>query len=56
VVSIGSININPKKPSGEPIVNYCALSNPIDLDLMVEYIGFYRCYLVSSEFAPYSPI
>jgi len=54
-VSVGSININPSNPDAEPIVDYRALSNPIDVDLMVEYIQFYRRFLKSPDFAPYSP-
>jgi len=56
VVSIGSINIDPANPAGEPIVDYRALSNPVDLDIFVEFIQFYRRYIKSADFAPYSPI
>jgi choline dehydrogenase-like flavoprotein len=36
-------------------VDYRALSNPLDIDIIVEYIHFWRRYMRSSDFAPYSP-
>lgn len=54
-VSFGSINIDPANPTSEPLVDYRTLSNPIDLDIMVESIGFYRRYLNSPDFAAYAP-
>jgi len=56
IVSHGTININPKNPHAEPIVDYRALSNPIDLDIMVENIKFVRKFMKSPDFAPYVPV
>lgn len=55
VTSIGTINIDPANPNGEPIVDYRALSNPLDIDMMVEHIRFCRRYIRSPDFAQYSP-
>ena len=55
IVSHGTINIDPAHPNEEPIVDYRALSNPIDIDVMVENIKFMRKYMNSSDFAAYAP-
>ncbi|KAF2843525.1 GMC oxidoreductase [Patellaria atrata CBS 101060] len=55
VVSHGTINIDPANPNAEPIVDYRALSNPVDLDIMAANIEFMRKYMNSSDFAPYGP-
>lgn len=55
VVSHGVININPTDLDGSPIVDYRALSNPIDLDIMVENIEYMRKFMASAELAPYRP-
>ncbi|KAF2788865.1 GMC oxidoreductase [Melanomma pulvis-pyrius CBS 109.77] len=55
VVSHGTINIDPENPDAEPIVDYRALSNPIDMDIMVENIRYMRKFLKSEEFAPWKP-
>ncbi|PGH27490.1 hypothetical protein AJ80_00731 [Polytolypa hystricis UAMH7299] len=55
VVSHGTINIDPGNPQAEPIVDYRALTNPIDLDIMAENINFMRKYMASPDFAQYSP-
>ena len=55
VVSHGTINIDPSNPNSEPIVDYRALSNPVDLDIMVENIKFMRKYMSSADFAKYAP-
>lgn len=55
VVSHGTINIDPADPENEPIVDYRALSNPVDLDIMVENIRFLRRYMASEDFAEYEP-
>lgn len=55
IVSHGTINIDPASPESEPIVDYRALSNPVDLDIMVENIRFLRKYMASEDFAEYEP-
>ncbi|KAI8297122.1 Dehydrogenase xptC [Colletotrichum sp. SAR11_240] len=55
VVSHGTINIDPADPEAEPVVDYRALSNPTDLDVMVEEIEFMRRYMDSPDFAEYEP-
>ena len=55
VVSHGTINIDPANPDAEPIVDYRALSNPIDMDIMIANIQFMRKYMNSPDFAPYLP-
>ncbi|WYZ37881.1 hypothetical protein EsH8_II_001387 [Colletotrichum jinshuiense] len=55
VVSHGTINIDPADPEAEPVVDYRALSNPVDMDIMVEIIGFMRAYMSSPDIARYQP-
>ncbi|KAF6833549.1 glucose oxidase [Colletotrichum plurivorum] len=55
VASHGTIDIDPASPESEPIVDFRALSNPTDLDVMVEIIEFMRRYMASPDFAPHSP-
>ncbi|RPA81165.1 alcohol oxidase [Ascobolus immersus RN42] len=52
-VSRGTIHINPSNPQGEPIVDYRALSNPIDLDVFVEFIKFFRRFHSYGTLAQY---
>ncbi|SPO04020.1 related to alcohol oxidase [Cephalotrichum gorgonifer] len=56
IVSHGTINIDPANPTGEPIVDYRALSNPIDMDIMVENIRYMRKYMGSPELEAYGPM
>ncbi|GJC89695.1 dehydrogenase xptC [Colletotrichum liriopes] len=56
VVSHGTINIDPSDPEGEPVVDYRALSNPIDMDIMVEIVEFMRKYMASPDFAEFQPL
>jgi choline dehydrogenase len=55
IVSYGTINIDPANPDAEPIVDYRALSNPIDLDIMVENVRYMRRFLQSPDFAQWKP-
>lgn len=55
VVSHGTINIDPADPQNEPIVDYRALSNPVDLDIMVENIRFMRKFMNSPALIEYGP-
>ena len=55
IVSHGTVNIDPANPDAEPIVDYRALSNPIDLDIMVENIRYMRKYFQTKDFAPWNP-
>ena len=54
-LSRGSVNIDPANPDGEPIVDYRALTNPIDIDVMTEIMRYTRRYYfnntVTAEFA-----
>lgn len=54
VASRGTVNINVTSPESEPIVDYRALSNPVDAELMVAYIKFLRRFLQSSHFSEYN--
>ncbi|GKT86249.1 glucose oxidase [Colletotrichum tofieldiae] len=56
VVSHGTINIDPSDPEGEPVVDYRALSNPVDMDIMVEIVEFMRKYMASPDFAEFQPL
>lgn len=55
-LSRGFVNIDPNNPEGEPIVDYRALSNPVDIDVMTEIMRYTRQYYfnnsATAEFAP----
>jgi len=54
--SRGSINIVTSDPFfTEPIVDYRALSNPTDLDILTEFVRFTRRYFEVPSLAQYSP-
>jgi choline dehydrogenase len=53
-VSRGTVLINPKDPESEPIVDYRAASNPIDLDILVEVVKFTRRYMLQGDLARYN--
>jgi len=55
ITSRGTIRINTTHPESEPLVDFRALSNPVDLDLWVAYFRFLRTFL-ASHFAEYSPV
>ncbi|KAI1212824.1 putative GMC oxidoreductase [Annulohypoxylon truncatum] len=49
-LSRGTVNINTTDPfNTEPIVDYRALSNPIDLDVMVEFLRFTKRYFFETR-------
>lgn len=54
-LSHGTINIDPANPDAEPIVDYRALSNPTDVDVMVEIVKYHRKFMNSSDFQQYEP-
>lgn len=57
-LSRGSVNINTTASpdaSSEPIVDYRALSNDIDLDILVEFVRFTRRYHFETSLAAYGP-
>jgi choline dehydrogenase len=56
VLSHGSITINISSPTSSPIVDYRALSNPIDLDIMVLSIEFLRRYMSLPDFSSSIPL
>lgn len=41
-LSRGTVLIDPKNPDGEPILDYRTATNPVDMDIMAEFIRFYR--------------
>lgn len=56
IVSHGTVNINVSEPYAEPIVDYRALSNDIDMEIMKENVRFLRRYLHSPDLEPYNPL
>ncbi|KAH8663604.1 hypothetical protein BGZ60DRAFT_379692 [Tricladium varicosporioides] len=54
-LSHGTINIDPANPDAEPIVDYRALSNPSDIDVVVEIVKYHRKFMNSSDFQQYEP-
>lgn len=54
-VSRGTVTIDLEDPEGrEPIVDYRGAVNPIDIDIVVEYVKFWRRYVSSGILAPYN--
>ncbi|KAJ8121069.1 hypothetical protein ONZ43_g2388 [Nemania bipapillata] len=55
-LSRGTVNINTTDPFGsEPIVDYRALTNPVDLDIMVELIRFTTRYHFETRLRDLAP-
>jgi hypothetical protein len=55
-VSRGSVKINATNPEGPPIVDYRAMSNPVDTAMMVENVKFMRRYMTTGMLAEYQAI
>lgn len=56
IVSHGTINIDPTSPHSEPIVDYRALSNPTDMEIMVENVRYMRKFMASEDFEEAEPV
>ncbi|KAI1080142.1 putative GMC oxidoreductase [Whalleya microplaca] len=55
-LSRGTVNIDPTDPFGrEPVVDYRALSNPVDLDVLVEMMRFTRRYFFETRLRDLGP-
>ncbi|KAI1427350.1 GMC oxidoreductase [Xylaria sp. FL1777] len=55
-LSRGTVNINTTDPFGsEPVVDYRALTNPVDLDIMVEIVRFTRRYYFETRLRELGP-
>ena len=55
-LSRGSVNIDASDPHNkEPVVDYRVLSNPVDIDILVEFIRFTRRYHFDTALAAYGP-
>ncbi|GAP91305.2 putative GMC oxidoreductase-like protein [Rosellinia necatrix] len=55
-LSRGTVNINTADPFGsEPVVDYRALTNPVDLDIMVEILRFTRRYYFETRMRGFAP-
>lgn len=49
-LSRGTVNINTTDPFNiEPIVDYRALTNPVDLDIMIEMLRFTKRYFFETR-------
>ncbi|KAI1278985.1 hypothetical protein F5Y07DRAFT_387844 [Xylaria sp. FL0933] len=55
-LSRGTVNINTTDPFGrEPVVDYRALTNPVDLDVMVEIVRFTKRYYFETRLRELGP-
>lgn len=55
--SRGSININPSDPFGSPpVVDYRALTNPVEVKVLVEMIRWYRRYHFETSLQSLGPV
>lgn len=52
-VSRGTVALNASDPEGEVLVDYRAGSNPVDIDIMVELIKFFRRYITTGDLEVY---
>ncbi len=56
-LSRGTVTINPKNPYfSQPSVDYRALSNPADSDVLVEFTYFTRQYFLNTSLRNYGPV
>ncbi|KAF6819345.1 Pyranose dehydrogenase 1-like protein 3 [Colletotrichum sojae] len=56
-LSRGTVEVDPADPFfGEPIVDYRAMSNPADVDVLVEYVRFSRRYFLETSLADFAPV
>ncbi|KAI6779858.1 alcohol oxidase [Emericellopsis cladophorae] len=56
-VSRGTIHVNPANPFfGNPIVDYRAASNPLDLDILAEFVRYTRRFYTETSLSQYGPI
>ncbi|OTA76984.1 putative GMC oxidoreductase [Hypoxylon sp. CO27-5] len=54
-LSRGTVNINTTDPHTEPIVDYRALTNPVDLDIMIEFLRFTKTYFFETRLKEFTP-
>ncbi|KAK8110717.1 uncharacterized protein PG998_007174 [Apiospora kogelbergensis] len=55
-LSRGSVRLNTSAPTtSEPVVDYRALSNPLDLEILAEFVRFTRAYHYNTSLAEYDP-
>ena len=55
-LSRGTINILPSDPLfSEPVVDYRALSNPTDIEILIEFVRFTRRYFGVPSLKPFQP-
>ncbi|CAI4218730.1 unnamed protein product [Parascedosporium putredinis] len=56
-VSRGTVTLNATDPEAEVIVDYRAASNPVDIDIMVEAVKFFRRFITTGDLAVvYHPV
>lgn len=56
-LSRGTININPDDPESEPVVDYRALSNPLEAAVMADMLRFTRSFYMENPVnAQYDPV
>jgi choline dehydrogenase len=55
--SRGTISVDPRDPVfREPLVDYRALSNPTDIDVVIEFVKFSRRYFLETSLKAYGPV
>lgn len=54
ITSRGTIRLNETDPQGDPVIDYRALSNPTDVDLMAAYLGFLRRFFTTGDLKQYN--
>jgi len=55
--SRGTVHVNPADPYfSEPVVDYRAMSNPVDVDIEVEFVKFTRRYFTETSMSEYGAV
>jgi choline dehydrogenase-like flavoprotein len=55
-LSRGTVLLDPSDPDGDPILDYRTATNPIDLDIMVEFVKYFRRYYQTDYLKKYGVV
>jgi choline dehydrogenase-like flavoprotein len=55
-LSRGTIHIDTRNPYGQPLIDFRVFSNPLDVELAIEFIKYTRKYIDTPTLAPLSPV
>lgn len=55
-VSRGTVTLDPKNPEGPPVIQFNALNNPFDKQVLLEMVRWQRRHWLRPELASYNPV